>query len=94
MKNSFAYQEIVFLQGDEADEALKILNEKGEAAAIKHLSDWDCGSSNEWQKEVPWGTSDRTVFKSGYYLSYNEGLGYIGLTRPVSKREYATKENL
>jgi hypothetical protein len=89
------YYNIVFLHDYEMEEPFEILNEKGEDAAIEYLSQWDFGSESEHcmneSIDKPWGTSD-TVYKKGFYfLSYNEPLGYIGLTRKrkgVIPKEY------
>ena len=77
---------MVFIQGEEAIEPLDILDEEGEEAAIRYLSDWDYNEGEE-TKETPWGTSDKVIYLNNYYLSYNEGLGYISLTAPVTKKE-------
>ena len=89
------YYNIVFLHDYETEEPFEILNEKGEDAAIKYLSQWDYGGESEncmsESIDKPWGTSD-TVYKKGFYfLSYNEPLGYMGLTRKrkgVIPKEY------
>ena len=86
---NYNYFTIVFLQNDsDTEEPFKILNEQGEQSVIDYLSQWDYGSELEHcmsgSVEKPWGTSD-SVYREGLYiLSYNEPLGYIGLTR---KRE-------
>ena len=91
-----SYYNIVFLQNDyETKEPFEILNEKGEDSVIEYLSQWDYGGESEHcmseSIDKPWGYSD-TVYKKGFYfLSYNEPLGYIGLTRKrkgVIPKEY------
>jgi hypothetical protein len=82
------YYEIVFMQGEEADEPLKILEDKGEAKVIDYLSDWDYGAEMEHTKiEAPWGPDDDTFEKDDYILSYNTKLGYIGLVRKAKPDE-------
>lgn len=89
------YFNIVFRQGDDAIEPFEILNEEGAQAAIEYLSMWDFGGESEncisESIDKPWGTGDK-IYKSGcYILSYNTGLGYIGLTRKrkgVIPKEY------
>jgi hypothetical protein len=73
------YQRIVFLQGEEADEPLAILDRDGEEAALDYLAQWDYGDAGEEFDEPASGTSDY-VFESDHYrLSWNVRLGYIGL---------------
>lgn len=82
------YYEIVFMQGEEADEPLKILDNKGESAAIEYLADWDYGGEMEHTEvEAPWGPHDDTFEEDDYVLSYNDRLGYIGLVRKVKEED-------
>lgn len=86
------YYEIVFLQGDEAEEPLKILRDDGEKAALKYLTDWDYGKEMEHSPvEQPWGDDDDIYEDEDYVMSYNQKLGYIGLVRRVVKDEDETK---
>ena len=85
------YRSIVFLQGDQATEALDVLNLNGEDAALEMLAQydaWDSGGEHE-ETEEPWGTSDDTfegeVGGVPYVMSYNTRLGYIGLCRIEDK---------
>lgn len=76
------YTRIVFMQGEEADEALDILREDGEDAAIDYLAEWDYGDAGEDFDEPSSGTDDDVhETDDGYRLSYNTRLGYIGLER-------------
>jgi hypothetical protein len=74
------YQRIVFLQGEEADEALAILDQHGEQAAVDYLSQWDYGEAGEEFSEPASGDDD-DVYETdnGYRMSYNTRIGYIGL---------------
>ena len=78
------YQSIVFLHDYEDNEPFRLLNEKGEEAAIYYLSQWDYGDGGEEYKQ-PWGNSDMVYYseKTNYVLSYNLWLGYIALSRKV-----------
>jgi hypothetical protein len=58
------YYEIVFMQGEEAEEPLKILEDKGESAAIEYLKDWDYGKENEH----PGGRMTITSMKTTMYF--------------------------
>ena len=86
------YERIVFLQGSEADEALQILDEQGEQAALDYLSNWWNKGEHEQGNEHSYGASDK-IFESEslegpkLILSYNEGLGYIGLEADYGEDE-------
>lgn len=82
------YYEIVFMQGDDAKEALDILEKKGEKAALQYLKDWDYGKEMEHTAiEKPWGNDDELYEEDDYVMSYNTRLGYIGLVRRQIKGE-------
>lgn len=80
------YENVVFAQSDDADEPLEILSEKGEEEAIEYLAQWHYPGEHETNDELQAGSSD-TVFESddGYILTYNNGLGYIGLEFDTEK---------
>jgi hypothetical protein len=81
-----AYANIVYLQGEEAQEAFDLLNDKGSRAMFEHLKQWDYGPESEYdlREEKPWGRADSTVdFEGGYTLSYNHAMDYCSLTREV-----------
>ena len=79
------YQDIVFLNGYDIDgrEALNIVRNIGEKAAIEFLSGYDYGDNSEIREEKPWGKADQTYECGEYILSYNIGLDYIALTKKV-----------
>jgi hypothetical protein len=79
MTDQERYEDVVFLQGSEADEALEILKQEGPEAAIKHLSQWHDFGNGMGREELPHGSSDDTFEKDGYHLSWNAPIGYIGL---------------
>jgi len=74
------YENVVFIQNEEADEPLRILNSQGEEAVIDYLSQWHNPGEHETSETPGSGGSDSVYEKDGYILSYNEGLGYIGLS--------------
>lgn len=84
---TYKFWTIVFMQGDEANEPLQILEDSGEDSAIEYLSQWDFGGESEHcmsgSETEPWGSSDYVYEANGYILSYNTHFGYIGLTREV-----------
>jgi len=80
-------QEIVFMQGDDANEALGILNEIGCEALFKHLLQWDNNDSptehiNDLYEKV--GTSDSIRYFDDYILTYNSKYGYCGLIKKIA----------
>jgi len=77
------YESIVFMQGEEADEVLDILEEQGEEAAMDFLMQWDMGEGGEEYDTPPWGEADKLYEKGDYVMSYNTGLPAFGLTRIV-----------
>jgi hypothetical protein len=82
------YWNIVFMQDEAADEAMKILEDNGEEAALEHLKQWDMGGESEIDKtDQAWGLRDDTYMSGEYVMSYNKGLGYIGLAREVKDEQ-------
>ena len=75
------YIRIIFLENDNAREALNILENSGKIAAIDFLAQWDYGDRAEIYDKPSHGTNDRVLEHNEYLLSYNLGLGYIGLER-------------
>ena len=78
------YSNIIFLQGEEANEVINILEKQGEQKAFDYLQQWNYGESpietNNNQDFTPWGTNDRLYKIDNYVMSYNLGIPYIGLT--------------
>lgn len=73
-------ERVVFMQGDDADEALAILDNKGVSAALEHLKQWHHPGEHETDDDFSTGPDDRTLATSdGYTMSWNMGLNYIGL---------------
>lgn len=79
------FQDVVFLQGDEAHEAMDILDENGEAALLEHLKQWDMGDRNLTRAELPHGSEDHVYRAGDYVMAYNAPLGYCGLVRKLAE---------
>jgi len=79
------YENVVFLQGDEAYQPLEILDTKGKDAAMEYLKQWHYPGEHEGSPELGHGTSDQTYEKDGYIMSWNSQLGYIGLQYDLSQ---------
>ncbi|TDO87879.1 hypothetical protein [Enemella evansiae] len=81
---------VVFLQGEEADEVLDLIDRDGTAAGIEHLKGWDYGEETTQAAlengyvydEPPTGALDRVVTgEDGYALTYNPFAGHVSLLR-------------
>lgn len=78
------YEDVVFLQGEEADEALDILNNEGKDAAMDYLIQWHDPGHHMGKNELGIGSSDQTYRRDGYIMSWNSSFGYIGLDYDLS----------
>ena len=79
------YLNIVFIQNEEAEEPLNILEEQGEGAALQYLRQWDYGEDDgEAYDENPGGSGDFIYREGNYMMTYNTSLGYIGLCKIIT----------
>lgn len=83
---------VVFLQGEEADVVLDLIDRDGTAAAIKELAGYDYGDESQqaalengylYDDQPPAGATDRTVTTDVYMLTYSHALGHVGLSREL-----------
>jgi hypothetical protein len=82
---------VVFLQGEEADEVLDVIDRDGPRAGIEHLARWDYGTETTdaalvngyVYDEPPNGLLDRTITDGNYTLIYNPSLGHASLLRAL-----------
>ena len=75
-----AKERIVFMQGDEANEPLSILDTDGTEATIEYLAQWHRPGEHELAQETAAGSSDDVLeTDDGFILTWNVRLGYIGL---------------
>lgn len=90
---------VVFLQGQDADEVLAIIDRDGTDAAIDHLSGFDMGDETTQAAlvngyvydEPPTGPLDRAATRGEYTLTYNHDHGHVSLLRTLSEvRELGT----
>ncbi|MGC0142687.1 MULTISPECIES: hypothetical protein [Micrococcales] len=80
---------VVFLQGEEADPVLDIIERDGTDAAIEHLAQWDFGEETTQAAlengyvydQPPTGALDRTATGDVYTLTYSPFLGHVSLLR-------------
>ncbi len=83
---------VVFLQGEEADDVLAVVDRDGPDAAIAHLAGWDYGEETTDAAMVngyvydtpPTGALDHTASTGAYVLTYNHSLGHVGLLRELT----------
>lgn len=73
------YEQIVFMQGQEADEVMDILNNDGEDAAMDYLKQWHYPGEHDGRNDIGAGTQDKIFKKDGYIMNWNPYLPYIGL---------------
>lgn len=88
---------VVFLQGQDADEVLAIIDRDGTDAAIAHLSGYDFGDETTQAafengyvyEQIPTGALDRIAAGEDYTLTYNHDLGHVSLlrTHPAAEPE-------
>ena len=80
---------IVFLQGQDADEVLAIIDRDGTDAAIEHLAGFDMGEETTQAAlingyvydTIPTGPLDHTTTAGVYTLTYNHDHGHVSLLR-------------
>jgi hypothetical protein len=94
------YAEIVFLQGDEAEECVTALcnidgvvvrgvTAESVRSAVEYLAQWDMGEYGEVRDEIPAGSNDTVIIADGgeYVLTVNAGLTCVGLSRVLNDGE-------
>lgn len=82
---------IVFLQGEEADPVMEIIDRQGTDAAIAYLAGWDHGEEtisdameNGYVYDTaPHSAADRLAASGDYALTYSPDLNYVGLSRRI-----------
>src|SRR5690625_236621 len=82
---------VVFLQGEEADPVMEIIDRQGTDAAIAYLAGWDQGDdtiSDAMENGYVYDTApqtpaDRLATSGDYALTYSPDLNYVGLSRRI-----------
>lgn len=79
---------IIFLEGQNADEALDVYRSHGCEGALQYLDQWYSGNINHYEifNEPAAGSNDRVYEISDYLLTVNTALNYIGLEL-ITKRD-------
>lgn len=90
------WMSVVFLQGEEADRVLDMIDRSGPQRVIGHLSQWDFGDETRDSalvngyvyNEVPQSPNDRVVHDDDavYALTYNRQFGYVSLLRTFTSQ--------
>ncbi|MDJ1372536.1 hypothetical protein [Gulosibacter molinativorax] len=88
------WMSVVFLQGQDADEVLAIIDRDGTDAAIEHLAGFDMGEETTQAAlingyvydTIPTGSLDRTTTAGSYALTYNHDHGHVSLLRAHPER--------
>ena len=80
---------VVFLQGEEADRVIDLIDAHGVEAGIEHLSAWDYGEettnaaleNGDVHDTAPVYPSDRQAETGDYAMTYNPQAGHVALYR-------------
>jgi hypothetical protein len=88
---------VVFLEGQDADQVLDLINHSGTDAAVEHLAGYDVGDETTQAAlvngyvydRVPAGALDRIAMGKDYTLTYNHDLGHVSFfrTHPAASPE-------
>ena len=81
---------VVFLQGEEADRVIDLIDARGVEAGIEHLSAWDYGEettnaaleNGDVHDTAPVYPGDRQAETGDYAMTYNPMAGHVALYRP------------
>lgn len=76
---------LVFIQGEEANPFLDLIEETGYDKCLEQLRDYivDCPEITD---SAPYGSSDTVIdFDNGFILSYNSSVGYVSLTQTINR---------
>lgn len=80
---------IVFLQGEDADQVLDLIDRDGPDAAITHLSGYDYGaettdaalSNGHVYEKIPTSGREQMAADGDYRMTYNPAVGHVALYR-------------
>lgn len=80
---------VCFLQGEDADEVLQMIDDEGVDAALGHLKNWDYGDEttqaaleNGYVYDLPpTGPLEQEVRSGNYDITFSHSFGHVGLYR-------------
>lgn len=81
------YEDVVFLQGQEAEEPLSILHNDGQDAALEYLKSWHMYGEHMGSSSKSHGSDDSVYEKDGYIMTWNSRIGYIGLQYDLNYKQ-------
>ena len=74
------YERVMFTQmPSEADEFFRILDNSGMDAMLDYATGWHYPGEHETDDDPGHGRGDEVYARHGYTISWNRGLGYVGL---------------
>ena len=78
------YENIIFIQGEEAGKIMDYIRKHGELKTLEKLKDDYWFKEGEIKEgELPYGSSDNIFELDRFIMSYNFNIPYIGLIRVI-----------
>lgn len=74
-----AYEDILFMQEHEADEALEIFKESGSEGLADYLSDWHFPGQHDTVDDIPYARCEQRFVEGEYIIVVNTDLPYIAM---------------
>ena len=85
MKPDVAFASIIFLQGEPALPALRLLERRRVTAALHRLREHEIGDEllgrDDLDPKQPWGSGDSQYRLGGYVIAANHKLQYVSLAK-------------
>jgi len=83
---SASYENIVLLDGREAEKAIVLLKSQGERSALAYLRRWHVPGENTLvsSRGDPWKKGDSVYEDGGFVMYYNLHRPYIGLVSRIA----------
>lgn len=79
MKTNEIYERVIFLQGEEADDALERFDSEGPNGLLEYLKEWHYPEEHPESEELWHGTTDDVYHLGRYILTVNTRFRYCGL---------------
>jgi len=80
------YEQIIYLQGHQAEPVLELLKSEGEQAALEHLKQWHYPGEHDINRKLI-GTTDTYYHQGDYVMYYSHYIEYIGLEFKIDDDE-------
>jgi hypothetical protein len=94
------YEDVVLLQGDDADEALTIIHDMGVDMGMEHLQQWNYGEPTDGGAQHCDGYPNLMFHSNfyyedgGYVLGYNYAFTVVALWRVTEHADYPHEPNM